>query len=274
MGPPQTIIKPPSGISLGLRELWQHRELFYFFTWRDVKVKYKQTYLGILWAILQPLGLMVILTFVFSKTLKITSGSTPYPIFALSGLIIWNLFYSSVSHAAESMLHNANIIRKIYFPRLIIPGSAILAALFDFIMALIVFFALVLIYKQPIALSMLLYFPAGILMILIAAFGTGSLLAALNVKFRDFRYALPFLLQIIFFSSQVIYPLQSIQQPWLKYLLSLNPVNGAIELFRSPISGTNPESNTVLLSVFSSILISIIGLLYFKKTEAYFADTI
>jgi len=274
METPQTIIKPPSGISLGLRELWQHRELFYFFTWRDVKVKYKQTYLGILWAILQPLGLMVIFTFIFSRTLKITTGTIPYPVFVLSGLIIWNLFYSSVSHAAESMIQNATIIRRIYFPRLIIPGSSILVSLFDFIMAFIIFLVFVVIYKQSIGWSAILYFPAGILLILVSALGIGSFLAALNLKFRDFRYALPFLLQMLFFASQIIYPLQTIQQTWLKYLLALNPVNGAIELFRAPIAGIYPDATILLLSIFSSLLFSITGIFYFRKTESYFADII
>ena len=133
-----TSIRPPSGFSLGLKELWQYRELFYFFTWRDIKVKYKQTYLGVLWALIQPLGMMLIFTFIFSRTLKIETGTTPYPVFVLSGLILWGLFNSSVSHAAESMIQNAGIIKKIYFPRLIIPCSAILAALFDFLMAMII----------------------------------------------------------------------------------------------------------------------------------------
>ncbi|HEX4876759.1 MAG TPA: ABC transporter permease, partial [Chitinophagaceae bacterium] len=123
-------IKPPSGFSLGLRELWQYRELFYFFTWRDIKVKYKQTYLGVAWALLQPLGLMLIFTLLFAKTWKIDTGTVAYPLFVLGGLICWNLFSSSVSHAGESMIQNANIINKIYFPRLIIPGSSILVALF------------------------------------------------------------------------------------------------------------------------------------------------
>ena len=135
-----THIQPPKGFSLGLKELWQYRELFYFFTWRDIKVKYKQTYLGILWALLQPLGMMALFTLLFSKTWKIDTGTTAYPIFVLSGLILWNLFSSSVSHAGESMIQNANIIRKIYFPRLIIPGSSVLVALFDFLMGLFVFF--------------------------------------------------------------------------------------------------------------------------------------
>ena len=267
-----TNIKPPSGLSLGLKELWQYRELFYFFTWRDIKVKYKQTYLGILWALLQPLGMMLIFTFLFSKTWKIDSGLIAYPIFVLSGLICWNLFNSSVSHAGESMIQNAHIIKKIYFPRLIIPCSAILVALFDFLIAFIIFIVLCPVLKQPLNWTAIIYFPAGILLSLLAAAGLGFFLAALNVKFRDFRYALPFLLQVLFFASQVIYPLQSVQQSLFRYLLAINPMNAAIELFRAPLSTVSPDMTIVAIGTSSSLLLLTIGLFYFRKTEAYFAD--
>ena len=199
-----THIHPPRGFSLGIRELWQYRELFYFFTWRDIKVKYKQTYLGILWAVLQPLLMMLLFTLIFSKTWKIDTGTVVYPVFVLSGLIIWGLFSSCVSHAGESMIQNANIIKKIYFPRLIIPGSSVLLALFDFMMGLVVFIIFCFIYHQPLAINAIIYFPAGILLIVLAGFGAGTFLAALNVKYRDFSYVIPFGLQIVFFSSQVI----------------------------------------------------------------------
>ncbi len=265
-------IKPPSGFSLGLKELWQYRELFYFFTWRDIKVKYKQTYLGIIWALLQPLGMMVILTFLFSRTLKIDSGNVAYPIFALSGLILWNLFSSSVSHAGESMIQHSGIIKKIYFPRLIIPGSAILVALFDFMMGLLIFFVLCIIYNQPLNWQAIFYFPAGITIVLLSSFGIGTFLAALNVKYRDFRYTIPFLLQVLFFASQIIYPLFSIQQQWLKYLLAINPMNAAIELFRSPLSEVSPDIEVIGIGLLSTVLFFCIGIFYFRKTESYFAD--
>lgn len=268
----ETTIRPPSKISPGLGELWQYRELFYFFTWRDIKVKYKQTYLGIIWALLQPLGMMLIFTFIFSTTLKIGTGPIPYPVFVLSGLILWGLFNNSVSHAAESMIQNANIIKKIYFPRLIIPCSAILVALFDFLMALLIFIILCAWYKQPVALNVIFYFPTGIFLTLLAAFGMGTFLAALNIKFRDFRYVVPFMLQVLFFSSQVIYPLQSINQTYLKYILALNPLNGAIELFRAPLTGSVPDMNVILISAATALLLAAIGLFYFRKTENYFAD--
>lgn len=265
-------IKPPSGFSLGLRELWQYRELFYFFTWRDIKVKYKQTYLGIIWALLQPLGMMAIFTFLFSKTLKIDSGNIVYPIFVLAGLILWNLFSSSVSHAGESMIQHSNIIKKIYFPRLIIPGSSIMVAFFDYLMGFFVFIIFCFIYDQAIGWQAIFYFPAGVIIVLLASFGIGTFLAALNVKFRDFRYTIPFLLQVLFFASQIIYPLFSIQQQWLKYLLAINPMNAAIELFRSPLSDTAPDNIIVFIGLVSTLFFFAIGIFYFRKTESYFAD--
>jgi lipopolysaccharide transport system permease protein len=268
----QTSIRPPSGFSPGLKEFWQYRELFYFFTWRDIKVKYKQTYLGVLWALLQPLGMMLIFTIIFSRTLRIETGAIPYPVFVLSGLILWGLFNNSVSHAAESMIQNANIIKKIYFPRMIIPCSAILVAFFDFLMALVIFIILCIFYKQPVLWNAIFFFPAGILLTLLAAFGMGTFLAALNIKFRDFRYVVPFLLQVLFFSSQVIYPLQSIDHNYLKYIMAINPLNGAIELFRAPLTGMTPDWNVILTSLATALFLAAIGLFYFRKTENYFAD--
>lgn len=265
-------IRPPRGFSLGFKELWQFRELFYFFTWRDIKVKYKQTYLGILWALLQPLGLMLIFTLIFTRTWKIDTGPVVYPVFVLSGLILWNFFQSSVSHAGESMIQHAAIIRKIYFPRLIVPGSAVLVALFDFLMGLLLFIVFCFIYQQPLSWQALLFFPAGILLTLIAGFGAGTFLAALNIKYRDFRYTIPFLLQFLFFATQVIYPLEQIQKGWFRYLLALNPVNAAIELFRAPLTGSAADMEIVLTGTATALLLFVSGIYYFRKTEAYFAD--
>lgn len=268
----ETTIRPPSGISLNFKELWQYRELFYFFSWRDIKVKYKQTVLGIAWALLQPLAMVVLFTFIFSRTLKLDSSvNISYPVFVLSGIIVWNLFYGSVSQAGESMIQNAAIIKKIYFPRLIIPCSAILVNLFDFIIAFIVFIVVTFFY-QSIDWTALFYFPAGIMLCLLSAFGMGSFLSALNVKFRDFRYALPFLLQVLFFASQVIYPVSVVQNSQLRYLLALNPVNAAIELVRVPLNGIAPDMTIVYIGIASSLLLCIAGLTYFRKTESYFAD--
>ncbi len=265
-------IEPPSGFSLGFRELWRYRELFYFFTWRDIKVKYKQTYLGILWAILQPLGMMLIFSFLFTKTWKIDTGTIKYPVFVLAGLALWNFFSASVSHASESMIKHAGIINKIYFPRLIIPSSSILVAFFDFLIGFILFFVFAIIYNQNIDWTAIIYFPAAILIVFFASFGTGTFLSALNVKYRDFRYTIPFFLQFLFFASQVIYPISLIENKTLKYLLALNPVNAAIELFRKPLSGLPVDWNVIWIGLGSAMLITTIGIYYFRKTEAYFAD--
>lgn len=265
-------IVPPRGFSLGLRELWYYRELFYFFTWRDIKVKYKQTYLGILWALIQPLGLMLLFTLLFTRTWKIDTGPVVYPVFVLSGLILWNLFSASVSHAGESMIQHASIIKKIYFPRFIIPCSAVLVAFFDFIMGFLIYLVFCIIYGQSVQWNAIVFFPAGILLLLCSGLGAGILLSALNVKYRDFRYTIPFLLQFLFFASQVIYPLENIEQGWLRYTLALNPVNASIELFRAPLSGAAINWDTIGLGISSTLILLLAGIYYFRKTEAYFAD--
>ena len=269
----RTVIEPQKNFSLRLSELWQYRELFYFFTWRDIKVKYKQTYLGIIWAIIQPVALMLLFTLVFARHFSHLSSTVDYRIFVLSALLLWTLFYNATSHAAESILVQSNIIKKIYFPRLIIIGSALLTALFDFIIAFIVLLICCAIFQQPIYWQALILFPAGVLIVLISSFGIGTLLASLNVKYRDFRYALPFLLQFLFFASQIVYSMEDITEPWAKHLLSLNPVNAAIELFRMAL-GIQGDANVILMGLFTAIIITICGIIYFRKTEAYFADLV
>ena len=274
MEPVKTIIRPASGINLHLRELWQYRELLYFFAWRDIKVKYKQTFLGIAWALLQPLGMMLIFVLLFSRSsLAQTPGDLPYPLFVLSGLVLWNFFYTAVSQASESMITNANIIRKIYFPRLVIPLSSLIAALLDLLIGLVLLFIFCIIYKQPLSPEALFLLPAAIVLLAIAAFGLGAFLGALNVKYRDFRYALPFLLQALFFASQVIYASNLVQQTWARYFFALNPVNAAIELARSAF-GAATDPAIIWIGLASAVTIAFVGVLYFKKTESYFADIV
>lgn len=269
----KTVIQPPAGIHLNLKELWQYRELVYFFTWRDIKVKYKQTFLGVLWAVLQPLGMMAIFTVLFSRSsLAKASHDMSYEVFVLSGLILWSLFNTSVSHAADSMVTNSNIIKKIYFPRLIIPVAAITAALLDFLIMFIIFLIFCLIYKQSIHWSALIYFPLAILLCLFFSFGLGTWLGAVNVKYRDFRYALPFLLQLLFFGTQIIYNSAIVENTWLQHLLALNPMNAVIELFRAPLSSKAADPSMVWIGCISGLLATIAGLFYFSKTESYFAD--
>ena len=181
------------------QEIWNYKELFYFFTWRDIKIKYKQTVLGFLWAILQPLFMMIIFTLFFGRALNVPSQNLPYPVFVFSGLLLWNTFSSGLTNSANSMVNNAQIIKKIYFPRLIIPVSSILVAFFDFLMAFILFIPLLIFYRQPVSLTALWSWPLAIGRLLVATLGPGTLLAAFNVKYRDFRYVIPFLVQVLFF---------------------------------------------------------------------------
>lgn len=253
-------------------ELWRYRELFYFFTWRDIKIKYKQTMLGFLWAILQPLLMMLIFTFFFGKALKIPSQDLPYPIYVFSGLLVWNMFSTGLTNASNSMVNNANIIKKIYFPRLIIPVSSILVALFDFFMAFALYVLLLLFYQQPVSWLAIFVWPAAILLTIIATLGLGTWLAALNVKYRDFRYVIPFLVQVLFFLTPIIYPISLINYPLLKYILVCSPMYAAVELFRWPLTGVFPNTIFLSISLISGVLFLLGGLIYFKRTEDFFAD--
>ncbi|MBA3970764.1 MAG: ABC transporter permease [Bacteroidetes bacterium] len=267
-------IKPKEKFSLGLAELWQYRELFYFFTWRDIKVKYKQTTLGFAWAILQPLLMMIIFTAVFGKTFKDPELiGVPYEVFAFSGLILWNIFSSGLTSAGNSMVSNANIIKKIYFPRLIIPVSAVLVSLFDFLMAFAVFIGLLIYYHIDINISRaIIFLPLSLLITTVATFGIGSLLAALNIKYRDFRYIIPFMVQALLFITPVIYPISIISNPVLKYVVAANPMYSAIALFRSALFDKPLQLDLILISITSAVLSFVIGIYYFRRTEAYFAD--
>jgi len=266
-------IKPPKHMRLGIRELWNYRELFFYFAVRDIQVKYKQTILGFLWAIIQPLLMMVVFTVFFSKVLNAPSDGLPYPLFVLSGLILWGLFSNGLINSSNSMVNNAGIIKKIYFPRMIVPLSSILSAFFDFLMALLVY-CIVLVYYSPdinwLLLSVCL--PAALVLSIFASLGLGLLLCALNVKFRDFRYVVPFLIQVLLFLTPVIYPISIFKNEFAKYILAINPMSAAITLFRAPLLSTPIDFNLIGISVLSNILFLVIGLIYFRKTETFFAD--
>jgi lipopolysaccharide transport system permease protein len=255
-----------------IQELLQYRELFYFFTWRDIKIKYKQTVLGFLWAVLQPLMMMVVFTLFFGKALDVPSQNLPYPVFVFSGLLLWNLFSTGLTSSANSMVNNASIIKKIYFPRLIIPASAILVALFDFFMAFVLFIPLLIFYKQPLSWDALWCWPLALLTSTVATLGPGCLLAALNVKYRDFRYVIPFLIQVLFFLTPVIYPVSMLKYPILQYILVLSPMYAAVELFRLPMTGVEINQTFLTISLSVSFLFLVAGIFYFKRTEDFFAD--
>jgi lipopolysaccharide transport system permease protein len=259
--------------SLGLKELIRYRELFYFFTWRDIKVKYKQAALGFLWAVLQPLLMMMIFTLIFSKGLKVSSEGIPYPVFALSGLIIWNIFSNGLLNSANSMVVNSNIIKKIYFPRLIIPMSSILTALFDFCFALLIYIGVIIFYHHNTDWLRVLYcLPISILLTVITTFGLGTFLAALNVKYRDFQYVIPFMIQFLLFVNPVLYSSKIINNSWFLWVMKLNPLANAINLSRSAFTGNPIEWVNVGMGFAVALILFMIGIYTFRKTEAYFAD--
>ncbi|MDI1354072.1 MAG: ABC transporter permease [bacterium] len=266
-------IKPQNKFSFGLKELWEYRELFYFFTLRDIKVKYKQTVLGFLWAVLQPLVMALLFSFFLGRAISTyTQMEMPYLIFAFSGLVIWGIFSSGLNNAGNSMVSHANIIKKIYFPRLIIPISSVLVGLFDFLMAFVVFAIYCLISKVTFSWMALLYIPLAVALTCMATFGAGTLLASLNVKYRDFRYIIPFLIQFLLFITPVMYPASIIKNEQVAWLFALNPMAAPLDIFRASMEGGTLMVTHDLISILSSLVLFFVGLVYFRKTEAYFAD--
>lgn len=268
-------IKPVAKLGFGVDELWRYRELFYFYTWRDIKVRYKQTFFGFAWAVMQPILMMVLFTFFFGKKLGVPSDSIPYPIFVFTGLLMWNIFSSGLTSASNSIINNAHIIKKIYFPRLIIPLSSVMVTLFDFLMALSIYTVLLIYY----AVDVNVFEVTGALILALtitslATFGLGTFLAALNIKYRDFKYVIPYTIQVLLFVSPVIYPVSIVTNVWVKYLLAINPLSGAITLLRSTISDVPPDWNMVLISGICALIYFIGGILYFKSSETYFADIV
>jgi len=271
---PITIIEPKKGfVPVDLKEIWNYRELFYFLTKRDIKVRYKQTVLGGLWAIIQPLSTMVIFTFFFGRLAKIPSDGMPYPIFVYAALLPWTYFANAVSTSGNSLVGSANLITKIYFPRLIVPISAALGGLLDFFIAIFILLGLIIHYKVILGLGILL-FPFLMGLTFLCAVGVGLWLSALNVQYRDIRYVIPFLIQIWMFVSPVIYPVSLAKGKYL-YLLLFNPMSGVIKAYRASILGHQPIDWGMLgLSTAIIFIILISGLFYFRKMERVFADVV
>ena len=277
----EIIIKPKSVFTFGWKELWQYRELLYFFTWKEIKVRYKQAFLGILWTLLQPLAMMLIFVLLLSQGLGLKTGAIPTPIYYLSGLLIWNLFNHSVTYASQAMVSNGNIIKKIYFPRLVIPISATLTASFDFLISLGLFLGLLLYFEinSDLAISwvnLIISVLIGYIVTIFTAFSLGTFLSAINVKYRDVRYILPFLIQTLFFITPVMYDTSVIQQPWIKQILQLNPLNFAIELIRNNLTNISSFAlpSITLWVPAIVIILYMIAIYTFRKTEAYFADIV
>lgn len=268
------IIEPGKTERQYFKDLWRYKELFYFLSWRDILVRYKQTVIGIIWALVRPFLTMVIFTVVFSKIAKLPSNGVPYPIMVFAALLPWQFFANSLSESSNSLLSNANIISKVYFPRLVLPISAVVTSFVDF---LISFFLLIVLmfYYHFTPTWKLCTLPVFIILAVISALGPGFLIAALSVKYRDFKYVVPFIVQFGFFISPVGFNTNVIPEKW-RLLYSLNPMVGIIDGFRWAVTGKagNLYIPGFLISLFLVAALLIYGFRYFRKTEIVFADVI
>jgi len=269
-----TIIEPKKGwVPIDLGEIWDYRELLYFLTKRDIKVRYKQTILGGLWAVIQPAFTMIVFTLFFGRLAKVPSDGLPYPIFVYAGLLPWTYFANAVSSSGNSLVGSANLITKVYFPRLMVPASAALAGLLDFFIALFVLGALMIYYQFMPGMGLLL-FPFLVALTFLCAVGVGLWLSALNVQYRDIRYAIPFLIQIWMFLSPVIYPVSLVKEKY-QWLLALNPMGGVIHAYRASLLGHQPIDWPLLgLSALIIGALFLGGLYYFRRMEKVFADVV
>lgn len=268
-----TIIQPSRGWrALDLKELWAYRELLWVLTARDIKVRYKQTVLGVAWALIQPLMLMVVFSIIFGRLAKMPSDGVPYPIFAFAALLAWTFFSNALSNASNSLVASSNLISKVYFPRLIIPLASIGAWLLDFFIATLILLALMLYYGIGWTPN-LLAAPVLVLAVIFAALGAGTLLSALTVAYRDFRYVVPFLLQLWMFATPVVYPASLVPEEW-RWVLHINPMAGLVEGFRAAFLGRPFDLPALGISFAVAVLMFVVGVAYFEKIERRFADII
>ena len=261
-----------SGVQLDLAEFWIFRELLYFLTLRDIKVRYKQTLMGVAWVIIQPLATVLIFTLVFNRFVRLDTGSVPYPLFALSGLLLWLFFANAVTNSTHSLVSNANLITKVYFPRMFIPAASVAAGLVDLGVAFLLLVVLCFYFGVGLTVNILLL-PLFVLMMALLALGVGLLSAALTVKYRDLRHALPFVIQLWMFASPVIYPSSIVPEKW-KWLLLINPVAGIIEGFRAAL--TSLPFDWVQISIAGAITLVVLALAVytFRRFEHTFADVV
>jgi len=265
-------IEPSKGwVSLKLDELWEYRELLYFLTWRDIKVRYKQTVLGAAWAIIQPFFTMVVFSLFFGKLAKVPSDGIPYPIFSFAALVPWTFFANGLTQAANSLVGNANLIKKVYFPRLVIPLSAVISGVIDFVLAFVVLLGMMLYYHTFPTVNVL-WLPLLLILAFVTALGAGMWLCAMNVQFRDIRYAVPFLVQAWMFASPIAYS-SSLVPENLRPLYGLNPMVGVLEGFRWALLGTD-TAPAAMVAVSSAVAVALLvsGLYYFRRMEKTFAD--
>lgn len=268
------VIQPSRGwVSLNLRQLWHARELIYFLTWREVKVRYKQTAIGAAWALLQPLLGMLVFTLFFGRLAKVPSDQIPYPLFCLSALILWNFFSNGLTQSSNSLVENANLLSKVYFPRVTLPVSAVLAGFVDFAVSLILLIGMMVFYHrmQP---ERFIYIPFFVLLAFLAAVGAGLWLSALNVEYRDVRYMLPFLSQFWLFVTPIVYPSSLLGNRW-RAVYGLNPMAGIVEGFRWSLFGTSRSPTGIIaVSAATTMCVLISGAFFFRRMERRFADLV
>jgi len=271
---PLAVIEPSKPwVSVNLRDMWAYRELLYFLAWRDVKVRYKQTFLGVLWVVLQPVFMMLIFTLFFGRLVGIHSDGIPYSLFALAGLLPWTFFAAASTTSGNSMVNNAGLITKVYFPRLIVPTASVVAALVDFTLSFAVLAVLMVYYGVSLTWSILML-PVLVLLLAVLALGFGTWAAAINVKYRDVRFALPFFIQLWFFASPIIYPMSIVPERWRK-VLALNPMVGVIEGFRSALFGRKDfDWQAISVTAVMALALLVYAAFSFRRMEKSFADII
>jgi len=264
---------PRPWVPLDLRALWAYRELLYFLAWRDIKVRYKQTVFGVAWAIIQPLAMMVVFSVFLGRLAGVPSDGVPYPIFVYCGLVVWQAFSQSLATATGSVVASANLVTKVYFPRLVIPIAAVAVGLVDALIGSVVLILLLVYYHVGITPA-ILTLPAFLLLAVLTALAAGVWLAALNVQYRDVRHAVPFLIQLWLFATPVVYPSSLVPENW-RPLLALNPVTGVVEGFRWALLGQAPPALPLLaVSTGATLIVLVGGLFYFRRMEQTFADAI
>ncbi|HEX3249370.1 MAG TPA: ABC transporter permease [Pyrinomonadaceae bacterium] len=270
---PLVVIQPSKKWNLfSLKDIWAYRELLFFLTWRDVKVRYKQTALGAAWAILQPLFMMLIFTIFFGRLAGVGSSGIPYPLFALGGLVPWTFFANAITASGNSLVGSAHLITKVYFPRLIVPAAAMLAGLVDFLLAFLLLCGLMIYYRVALT-AQILFLPVLILLTALFSLAVGTWMSALNVKYRDVRFALPFLIQLWLFVSSVILPSSAVPPKW-RWLLMLNPMSGIIEGYRSALFGLPFDWPALSVAAVLTLLVLLYAIYAFSRVERSFADII
>ena len=269
-----TLIRPSRGwISLRLNEVWEYRELLYFLIWRDIKVRYKQTIIGGAWAIIQPFFTMVVFSLFFGWLAKIPSDGIPYPIFSYAALVPWMFFANGLSQSSDSLVGNANLIKKVYFPRLTIPTAAVLSGIVDFVLAFSVLLIMMFFYGI-IPTWNIVWLPAFLILTLMTSLGVGLWFSAMNVQFRDVRYTVPFLIQFWLFSTPIAYPSSLLSEPW-RTVYAINPMVGVVEGFRWALLGTNTAPGPIIIvSSMAAFMILVSGAFYFRRMEKTFADVV